>query len=311
VDITTNGGIFNAALRPANNWDVNGTVEIAYSDNAFTSMSPRQLKRYRVHTKYRPTNWATLTGSFSDVERHNNTYNNGENIASGDVIYQGPLDHQDYTRMFGLGGSLMPNEHYGVDFNYGYSEVYTATNVCFTSGASATQAGVATTRADGTPAVCPGVFARGSTTILVDWFARDFMDAPTQYGSVSLMLAPSKAFKANLGYTVNSVDGTQFFTDARAVNGSLTSTYQSPFVKLDWKLRPGLSWKAEYNYFGYGEGGASGAQSCSTATSATATITPCADMTLPTGMNAPTPAGYTAARNFHANNVTMALHYEF
>lgn len=311
VDITTNGGIFNAAVRPASNWDVNGTAEIAYSDNAFTSVSPRQLQRYRVHTKYRPKSWATLTGAFSDVERHNNTLGSAEaeEIAAGTLVYSGPLDHQDHTRMFGVGGALTPSEHYGLDFNYGYSDVYAATNVCYTSGATAgssttaAQAGTASLNAAGAPDICAG-----ATT---QWHGRDFQDAPTQYGSVSLMLSPHRNFTSNLGYTVSSVDGTQFFMDARAVAGAMNSTYQSPFVKLDWKLRPGLSWKAEYNFYGYGEGGASGAQYCSTATSAIATITPCADMTLPTGMNAPTSAGYTAARNFHANNVTLALHYEF
>lgn len=310
VDITTNGGIFNAALRPAANWDVNGTAEIAYSDNAFTAVSPRQFRRYRVHTKYRPKSWAVLTGAFSDVERHNNTNNAAADVAAGAAVYQGPLDHQDYTRMFGVGGSLTPNEHYSVDFNYGYTDVYSATNICYTSGASATLAGTATLNADGAPAVCPGVYARGSTTVLVDWFARDFMDAPTQYGSAALSLSPTKAVHTNIGYTVSSVAGNQFFTDARAVNGSLTSTYQSPFVKLDWKLRPGLTWKAEYNFFGYGEGGVSGAEYCSTSTSTTASVVPCASLSLPTGRTE-SPAGLTAPRNFHANNVTLALRYEF
>jgi hypothetical protein len=310
VDITSNAGIFNAAIRPAANWNINGTVELGYSDNAFTSVTPRQTQRYRLHTKYRPKNWATLTAGFSSIEHHNNTYNGQESVEEEGAIYQGPLDHVDYNRSFGVGASLAPSEHYGIDFNYGYSEVYTATNTCYTSGASATQAGTATMNADGTNAVCPGVFARGSTTVLVDWFARDFMDAPTQSGSVSLSLSPSKKIHTNLGYTISSVNGTQFFTDARAVNGSLTSTYQSPFVKLGWTLKPGLTWKAEYNFYGYGEGGASGAEYCSTATSLTATITPCADMTLVTGRNS-SPAGMTAPRNFHANNVTLALHYEF
>lgn len=310
VDITSNAGIFNAAIRPSANWDINGTVELGYADNAFTSVSPRQTQRYRIHTKYRPKNWATVTAGFSSVEHHNNTFNAQESIDEGDIYY-GPLDHVDYNRSFGVGASLAPNEHYGLDFNYAYSKVYTATNICYTSGASATQAGTATMNADGTPAVCPGVFARGSTTVLVDWFARDFMDAPTQYGSVSLSLSPNKKVHTNLGYTVSSVNGNQFFTDARGVNGSLASTYQSPFVKLAWTLKPGLTWKAEYNFYGYGEGGVSGAEYCSTATSTTATITPCADMTLATGRNAPTSAGYTAERNFHANNVTLGLHYEF
>ena len=36
VTINENGGIFNAALRPTNHWDLNGTVEALYDDNAFT-----------------------------------------------------------------------------------------------------------------------------------------------------------------------------------------------------------------------------------------------------------------------------------
>ena len=36
MTINENGGIFNAALRPTNNWDLNGTVEMLYDDNVFT-----------------------------------------------------------------------------------------------------------------------------------------------------------------------------------------------------------------------------------------------------------------------------------
>ena len=43
-------------------------------------------------------------------------------------------------------------------------------------------------------------------------------------------------------------------------------------------MHPGLIWKADYNFYGYGEGGPSGAPMCSTTTSPTATITPCASM---------------------------------
>ncbi len=72
-------------------------------------------------------------------------------------------------------------------------------------------------------------------------------------------LSPSKTIHSNIGYRISSVNGSQFFNDARAVNGSLVSTYQSPFVNLAWTVHPGLIWKAEYNFYGYGEGGPSGA----------------------------------------------------
>jgi hypothetical protein len=81
-------------------------------------------------------------------------------------------------------------------------------------------------------------------------------------------------------------------------------------VDVAWTIRRGWIAKAEYNYFGYGEGGPSGAPQCSTTTSLTAVVAPCSSFSQPTGLTE-TPAGLTAARNFHANNVTLGMHYEF
>jgi hypothetical protein len=317
VTINEDGGIFNAAVRPSANWSINGTVEALYADNVFTPMGPRQTRHYRVHTMYRPKPWATISGAFNDLERHNNTNNNQSAVAAGDDPYEGPLNHVDHSRVVSMGAVLMPNEHYGIDFNYAYSDVYTATNICYDNGAQNAPGavgvilpGTASTNSSGAPNVCPGVFTRGSTTQLADWFARDFMDAPTQSASAALSLSPAKSFHSNFGYRVSSVSGNQFFNDARAVNGSLNSSYQSPFVNLAWTLHPGLVWRAEYNYYGYGEGGPSGPQFCSTSTSLTSTVAPCASFSSPTGLTESS-AGLTAARNFHANNVTLAVHYEF
>ncbi len=44
VTINENGAIFNAALRPTNHWDLNGTVEVFYDDNVFTPMGARQTE---------------------------------------------------------------------------------------------------------------------------------------------------------------------------------------------------------------------------------------------------------------------------
>lgn len=310
VSITENGGIFNAALRPAKNWELNGTVEVLYADNAFTPVGARQTKHYRFHTMYRPRPWATFSGAFNDQERHNNTNNNQSSVATGDASYYGPLNHVDHSRFFSVGAVLAPNERYGLDFNYAYSDVYTATNICYTSGASATLPGTASLNSAGAPNICPGIYARGSTTVLVDWFARDFMDAPTQFGSVALALSPTKKIHSNVGYRVSSVNGNQFFNDARAVNGSLVSTYQSPFVNFAYTIHHGLTWKAEYNFFGYGEGGPSGAPFCSTSTSTTASVVPCTSLPFQTGLSEPS-SGLSAPRNFHANDITLGVHYEF
>ena len=308
VKIDENGGILSAALRPTANWSINGSIEMFYADNAFTPMTPRQTKQYRVHSMFRPKPWAVLSGAYNDMEHHNNTNNDQAAVAAGDVAYAGPLDHVDYSRVLGLSGQLFPNDHYGIDFNYAYSDVYMADNICYLGGAS-TAVPVAASTPSGTS--CPATSAGRSGYDFGP--ALDFMHAPTQFGSVALTLSPVKTFKSNIGYNISAVNGSRFYNDPREVAGSLVSTYQSPFVNVAWTLHPGLTWKAEYNFYGYGEGGPSGAQLCSsTNPTPTAPVTPVSCSTLPyqTGMNI-SPAGETAPRNFHANNVTLGLHYEF
>ena len=303
--INENGGTFGVAVQPTNNWNINGSIEVLYADNVLTPVAPRELQHYRIHTKYRPKTWATFSGAYNDLERHNNTNNTG--TASVD----GPLQHVDHIRTLSLNADLMPNEHYGFDISYAYSGVYTATNICFQgTAASTTIPGAATP----TGAACPSPTPRVAGTPYTFGPAKDFMNAPTQYASVALALSPIDKFHANIGYRISSVNGSRFFNDPRDVNGSLVSTYQTPFVNLSYAMRKNLIWKGEYNYFGYGEGGPSGAQYCNpSSTLPTLTIpapvVPCS--TLPnTAMSGPA-YGFTAPRNFHANNVTLGVHYEF
>jgi hypothetical protein len=307
IDIGEQGGILNAAVRPTAHLDVNGTVEIAYANNAFTPLTPRQTRHYRVHTLYRPKPWMTLSAAYNDLERHNNTYNTGlPNL-------DGPLQHEDHSRIFGLGATLAPTEKVAFDFNYGYSDVYTTTNICYLSGAftgtpgsTPSLPGAAQLNSSGAPAICP--------SLTTEWGpVKDFMDAPTQYASMSLSYTPNKQIHADVGYRISAVSGNQFFNDAQEVNGSLQSAYQSPFINVAYTVHPGWIWRVEYNYYGYGEGGPSGAPYCSLSTSATAVVVPCNSSTLaglPTGLTEPS-SGLTAPRNFHANNVTLGMHYEF
>ncbi len=307
VSINENGGIFTVALRPTAQWKMNGSVELLYADNALTPLGPRQTRHYRFHTLYRPKPWATLSGAFNDLERHNNTFNTGV------TPIDGPLQHVDHSRNVGLGVTVDPNEHYGFDVNYDYSDVYISTNACYLNGATATLPGTASLTSSGAPNLCPGVFVRGSTTVLSDWGpTKDFMDAPTQYASVGVHYSPSAKVRTAAGYRISAVSGNQFFADAQQVNGSLQSAYQSPFLNAAWTVHPGWVWRAEYNYYGYGEGGPSGAPLCSNSTSLTSVVVPCNSPTLvgPTGLTEPS-SGLSAPRNFHGNVVTLAMHYEF
>ncbi len=300
------GGTFGVAVQPMDHLRINGSVELLYADNVIVPVAPRQLQHYRIHATYRPRAWATFSGAYNDLERHDNTNN------TGTVSVDGPLEHVDHSRIVSLNADLMPNEHYGIDIGYAYSDVYTATNICFLGQASsATIPGAATS----TGVACPSPTPRtGSGAPYTFGPARDFMDAPTEYASVALAVSPIEKLHSNIGYRVSAVNGSRFFNDPRDVNGTLVSTYLSPFVNLSYALRKNLIWKGEYNYYGYGEGGISGAQYCNPSRTlptltTPAPVVPCA--TLPnTAMSGPA-YGFTAPRNFHANNATVGVHYEF
>ncbi len=301
VTINENGAIFNAALRPTAKWNLDGSIGFFYNDNALTPIGFRQSKHYRIHSMYRPKNWATVSMAYVDRERSNNTNNTGV------TPLDGPIDHVDHSRVASIGTQLFPNDRYGFNLNYAYSDVYTATNICYTPQSTPTVPGAATE--SGT--ACPGATVRGAS-YLEFGPARDFMDAPTQSGSFAFTVSPVKSVHSNIGYNISSVSGSRFYNDARDVAGSLVSTYQSPFVNFAWTSRPGLTWNAEYNFYGYGEGGPSGAEYCSTGnpTATTpATVVPCSS--LPNTARSGPAWGYTAPRNFHSNMVTLSVHYEF
>jgi hypothetical protein len=288
--------------RPSSKWSSNGSVEILYKDNALTPVEARQTKHYRFHTLYKPTTWATLSAAFNDLERHNNTDNTGSAV-------DGPLQHVDHTRIAALGLVLAPTEKVSLEANYSYTDVYTSTNICYVNVSSPYIAGTATVNSAGTASLCPDT--------LTDWGpTKDFMDAPTQYGSIAATYAPNKIVKVGAGYRISEVSGNQFFVQAQEVNGSLQSAYQTPYVNVSWKVRPDWIWRAEYNYYGYGEGGPSGPQNCSTQLNTVGppdvppTVVPCNTLALPTGLTEPS-SGLSAPRNFHANVLTVSMHYEF
>jgi hypothetical protein len=273
VTIHENGGTLAVAFRPTAQWNINGSVEVLYADNTFTPVSPRQLQHYRVHATYRPRSWATITGAYNDLERHNNTNNNQAAVAAGDATYAGPIGHVDYSRNVSLGANVFPNDRYGVSFNYSYSDVYASTNICYDAASTATLPGAASP--SGT--ACPGAVVRG-TSYYEFGPVKDFMHAPTQYGVVALTFSPWKALHSTLGYSVSSVSGSRFFNDARDVNGSLVSTYQSPEASIAWTVHKGMIWRADYEFYGYGEGGPSGAAFCSTSNptpTSPVTVVPC------------------------------------
>jgi len=72
------------------------------------------------------------------------------------------------------------------------------------------------------------------------------------------MLAPVRKVRTNFGYMMTASDGKSEVLNPRQVPGSLQSQYQSPFADVALNLAPEWTWKAAWNYYGYGEGAAVG-----------------------------------------------------
>jgi hypothetical protein len=92
------------------------------------------------------------------------------------------------------------------------------------------------------------------------------------------MLAPVKRVHLTGGYRITSVNGTTTLINIRQVPGPLQSQFQSPYANVAISIALNWTWKADYNYYGYGEA---------------------------------TPVGPTLPRPFHGNIYTLAVNYQF
>lgn len=255
-DVNQNAGLFGMVLRPTKDWRINANVEMAWDDASFAPISPRQLQHYTIRTTYKPKSWATLSGAYNDLEQRDNV---------------SLVNYKAHTRSISGGAVLSPSEHYGLDLDYGYSDVYSTSVNCYAdtvppAGATAMPIGV----------LCGNAVNTATSTIA--YYGNSYYDAPTQYGSVGLVLTPVKPIRVSFGYRANAVSGKTEQLHPLNVPGSLQSTYQTPYASLTWKLTHGWGFKGDYNYYGYGEN---------------------------------SPVGPTAPRAFHANMVTLAVHYEY
>jgi hypothetical protein len=100
----------------------------------------------------------------------------------------------------------------------------------------------------------------------------------THYAMSAFVLRPVKRVTTKVGYSITSVGGSTPQFNSLQPDAALNYKYHQPMAALAVDLGHRLSWNAAWNYYQYGEGSF---------------------------------VGPTAPRNFHANNTTVSLHYEF
>jgi len=248
IPIHEDWGLFGLSARPTPAWRINFNLDAMYADNSFTRVSPRQLQHYRLRTTYKPHNWLTLAGGLNIFESRDNVQT---------------VNHLEHNRDYSFGATLAPREKWSLDANYSYNDAYSSTLECYASTPAPPAAGVA-------PAVCAAAGTPLSST--------GYYHAPTQFGSFGFTYLPAKRVHLAGGYRMTAVNGTSDSINIRQVPGSLQSQYQSPYGHIVVDIAPNWSWKADYNYYGYGEG---------------------------------SPIGPTLPRSFRGNLYTLAVNYAF
>jgi hypothetical protein len=226
-----NSTVLNLVLRPTSQWRINSSVETGWVDNVYVQISPRQFQHYQIRTTYKPKDWATFYGAYSDLEKRDGAY---------------LVNYQAHNRSFAAGATATPSEYYSFDLSYGYIDAFSRVTNCF-GDPSGSQPADATPMPTG--ATC-GNLPSGTT---LAWYGTSYYDSPTHNASASIVLTPVKQFQAVVGYRVNAIDGTTEFLNPAEAPGTLQSKYQSPYINLGWKLKPAWAVKGNWNYYGYGE----------------------------------------------------------
>ena len=248
IPIHENWGLFGTSLRPNSQLRINFNFDGMYADNAFTRISPRQLQHYVARATYQPRGWLNFSGAVNIYEARNNVQT---------------VNHLEHNRNFSFGASIAPGEKWSTDLSYSYNSAFSSTILCYASTPPPPTAGIA-------PPVC----ADAGTPFQ----SSGYYNAPTQSGSFGFVFSPINRLHGKAGYRISAVNGSTEVMNVRQVNGSLQSYFQTPYAELAFDLERKWTWKADYNFYGYGEG---------------------------------LPIGPTLPRNFHGNVVTLSVTYAF
>jgi len=224
VKINENTALLGAVIQPNSQWKINANFEGSYADKSYTQISPRQSIHYQLRSRYKPAKWAYISGTINDLERRDSS------IVSGVV-------HYDHSRSATMTADITPNERYGINASYGYSDVYSSTNECYLYLPTGTAPAAAT----------------GCTTAYPQ-LVEAYIDEPTQYGDFGAYGTVLKKLRADVGYRISSVSGNTTLLNPVEPLGALDSQYQTPYAKVAWAVSKDWIYRTEWNYYGYGEG---------------------------------------------------------
>ncbi len=195
--------MFGLILSRPTNLSVNANVDAMYADNSFTEISPRQIQHYRVRSMYKARPWMNLSGTLNIFESRNNVRPGASSAPCTRLLLWREL-HQE-REVVGRLELRVQRRFSQIDECYTVLAV-PALGTRFLRIAALQRSGQGARQ-------CPPLLSTG------------YYNEPTQFGSISVMLAPVKRVHANVGYRMSAVDGHEQALNSRFAPGSLQSQY--------------------------------------------------------------------------------------
>ncbi len=229
--MTEHVGLVGVTLRPMDTLRINADFQFGSNDFAYTRIWPRQIQSYKVHATYTPRSWATVDAA---VDIHENR----DNVST--------VNNLEHGRTYSVTTVLAPNPKFAYTLGYNFTDLAAQTFVCFRE-----TWGTMTNVGSGTSlpawAACPPDVATGTITL----GATAFYTNKQHYAYSDVMWKPTKKVTTRVGYSGSFAGGSTLFLNPLQPAGTLAFTYQKPFASVEINAYKGLSYKVQWNYYGY------------------------------------------------------------
>jgi len=248
TEINEHSALFGIWTRPISGLRASFDLELMSADNAFTRISPRQWQRYKLRATYKPVNWMSFGAAVNILESRNNVTS---------------INNLQHNRTYGFSAAFEPNERFSFDIGYDYNDIFSQILVCYVSSTAS-----------------PGLSKCPGSTVLLEQVS--FYNNKAHFGYFDAMWKPFRRLTTNVGYAITSTAGSTLILNPNAPTGPLAYNFHKPYAGLAVELYKGLSWRAQWNYYGYNE------------------------------KESPLPVvDFTGPRDFRGNMVTLAVRYAF
>ena len=231
---------------------IDSDFQFGYTDYSYTRTWPRQIQSYKVHANYRPRTWATIDAA---VDIHENR----------DNVYQ--VNDLEHGRTYSIALMLAnPDSKFAFNVGYNYTDLQLQAYICFNDGfGSMTNVGTGI-GLPMFPSTGPGSCALGNTTSDNLQGGTEYYSSKQHYAYSDVMYKPMKRVTISLGYSATFVGGTSgvinpvvgpgvLSLDPLEPSGTLAFNYQRPFALIQVNVYKGLSYKTQWNYYGYNSKG--------------------------------------------------------